>query len=646
VLTAALLAGRIRQLLGALGARLGPAGLDVLSITLLTAAACVVYLPLSLGIPPTSADNNAHLLKIVELESLLASGRLFGWTDAELAGYPYGLQYPVAGYLITAVLRRVSGASLEAAYAWTVLLLGVLASVLAVYAAARLHLSRAAAILAGLFALLDPGGKIVGGWFWAVASGVWPSSAASACFLVALALLPGALATGGLRALAAPGSLVGVGMLFHPVVIVLGLYACVPMAVALLSSERTVPPAVLLARTAAVGGVALAVSAFWLVPMLAARPYTIDFVYAPPSSNTLWTSLVDGTALQQPPLWLGVSLCGLLMIARRRDPFSRFIILFVPLALVLSTVEGLSLVGLYTGGRRTVVDFLQVKRVHLLVRPLCFIAAGHALASLVEAIASRRRAPRDWRARLPAAYLGALGALAVALPGVHVPGWPERPAPSDMPEEERAVLTALLEELRPLVGPGERVALYAQGHHFLLGPAALHGFKVLKLGFTPATLFKNRPAQDAEALGRVGATVLITWGPTPEPLAHLDLIGSVESFEVREIPKLPRAWIEEGPGTARVLSWEDELIRVEVEGAEPPSRLRLMLGYHEGWRERSGLPVSAIDRLGTGMTTLPARDGEIVLEYRRVASQWVGLGASALGMGSLVALLARRRAAA
>ena len=138
--------------------------LEVTPVLFLVAVASWVYLPLVLGVPPTTGDNGFHLLKMMETSDFLQGHRLLGWSDMEGAGFPHNVNYPAAGALFGALIHRIFNIGWERAYAWT-LLLQVHSVVLALYFAARLHYSRFAGLIAGLLGLLDPGGWWVGGHF-------------------------------------------------------------------------------------------------------------------------------------------------------------------------------------------------------------------------------------------------------------------------------------------------------------------------------------------------------------------------------------------------------------------------------------------------------------------------------------------------
>ncbi len=632
--------------------RLGERAKDLAVAVALLVATAVVYRELLAGVPPLSVDHNVHLLKVVETEQLLGRGRLVGWSDMEFAGYPHDALYPFAGYLVVAALHALPGVSLPVAYAWTIFLV-LLLGVLAVFGAARLHLSRGAGLLAGLFALLDPGGWWVGGHEFTVKVGVWPAAPAASLVLLALALVPAAVRSGSVRRLAVPGLLIGAGVLFHPLALLLALAALPAMALALALEEPRLPLACLTRGGAMVALAALAVCAFWLVPFLLASPFRANLPFPPPRWTETWRLLVDARLLRQPPLWFGVTLCGLLLLAARGDAFSRFAALFAPGAVVLATRECLEMLQLAGGPAGRWALNLQLERLYFLVRPIGFMAAGHALATLFP---PALRLVRGGGRRAGAARLAAAGvtALLLVFPRVQILGWPAVAVPQDLSPADRHHLARALDEARVLVEPGQRLALSGNPYdHALLGPAALRGFKVEKLGAVASTTYRTAFDSDSperlwtpEMLARTGATALLARRAAPAAFAHFPLVGRFGPFELRRVPPAPRVWIDGGPGQASVLSWDDELIRVEVRGAgqgQGGGELRLMLGFYDAWRSADGAQPVPFDWRGQALTSLPARDGVVELAYHKPPREWLGLAISIMALAALAGVRRREK---
>jgi hypothetical protein len=621
---------------------------DVLVVAALVAITMSVYDRMVMGVPPTTADHNFHMLKAVQTENLLRRGHLTGWSDLELAGHPHNVLYPFGGTLLVAAIHALPGVSLDRAYAWAMLLVE-LATVLAVWAVARLHYGRAVALVAGVMALFDPGAWGVGGYVFTTDIGVWPSAVSIVLGIVALALVPRAVERGTLRAAIAPGVLLGVGVLFHPATVVVTSFASVFMAIALLVSIDPPPVRAIVLTAARVGLVALAICAFWFVPFVAQRNYVYHAPHITWDSASMWTAVIDGYGLHQAGMLEGATICGLLMLARRRDPFSRLVVVFLPCALAVLTIESLKLLHLLGSPPDFVSARFQPERILYLARVFGMIAAAFALVGL----GARARVftqLRGFRPYVLRFLLGGALALAVVLPGARVPGMVM--TPQGLKKAERANVEKALDAATPLLAGGGRLVLFAEpGDHTLVGPAAARNVPIEKIGTSASTMFvtqfmtADNALWDLEMLRRTGARAVISKGPLPHWFKGPPLVERFGDIELHSLEPLPRAWIEGGPGDVKVVSWTDERIELDVSGAAPASVIRLMLGYHDAWRVEGGGSVRRWAWRDQGLAELPARDGRVVLAYRRPASEWLGLAIS-IALGALAVVLLRRERAA
>ena len=599
------------------------APLGVVAITLL------VYRELAVGVAPLSSDHNLHLLKIRELHEAIGAGRLFSWSDAEGGGTTVSANYPFLPYLLPILLDLLPGVSATTAYAWTILA-AVLLQALGVYAAARLHFSRAVGVLAGLRALFDPGDWWIGGHFFMIGVGVWVSCVAALMTLLAIAVLCRARSIGDARTFVAGGLLLGLATLAHPVAIVFAAAAAIPLLVALVPAGASASPRAIARAVGLFGAAFLATSAFWLIPFFASGENTLWLPYAPlffrEAADRFWSG-----ALFDPRLapFLGVSLCGLLLLARRTDAFSRFIVIFVPVAVVFSIAEVYDALGLLPTHHISVVELLQLQRLYLLVRPLIFIAFAFCLCELGAGAARAFADDEGPGGGIRRALLSAVAATLIIVSGGSFPGWPTDPAPQGLSVHERAMLERALDTAGEALAPGERVALFAERHdHSLVGPAVLRGFRILKMGHSPTSGFRVFESYDPEVLARSGASILVSRGPPPAPFAQLPPRAVFDPFEVRRLETKPAAWITKGPGVARVLSWEDGGIRIALEGTSSASRLAVMQAYDRGWRERGGREIRPVTFDETRILSLSAEGTEVTLAWVGPRGGWLGAGIS------------------
>lgn len=614
---------------------------------LLVLATLAAFQPLVQGNPPLARDNNVHLYRAWQAEDLLRSGDLFGWSDAEYAGHPPMLVYHCGGDLLVFGIRQLTGADLGKAYAWAVLA-AILIVVLATYSVGRANFSIAAGGVAALLALVDPGDVWTGGRSSTLGVGLWETSVACALVVAGLGLVPGCVRRGPGWTAAACGALLGVAVLFTPLSLVMLAVSLPAWALAFLAARprprlrdvvRPLPVVVLSA---------LAICGFWLVPFLTTSIYRSVPGVPPSTSAEVWAHVMDGTLLVSPALFTGIALCGLGMLLGRRDPFSLFVALYVPLVLFGTTAE---VVGLLAPAGRS-VDALMLPRLVGPVRLLCFVAFGYAVAAVARG--AGRTLGRGW---------GRAGAVVLALllgsmarPGLQaVLDVLHQPLPVGLEAGERQDLDRALDAAAPLVGTEGRLALYEEPHapcgEVMLGPVALRGMKVHLMKEYPASMFAGRFfAGDPEPLGRLGVTALLSNGPPPLDLAALPRVGRFGQFELRRVQPRPRAWLD-GPGHTRVVRWTREEIAVEVTGSRPGDHLDLMLTWHGQWRQADGQPtepfqwkVRSDPQHFAWLSRLPARDGLVVLRYVAGPEQHVGLGVSLACLLGLVLMLRRRAA--
>jgi len=473
------------------GARI-PRGLpEVLAPVALVLLTAGVYSPLLKGHAPTTWDNNYDVLKTVETEDLLARHELFGWSDFEDAGFPANANYPAAGALLASALDALPGVPLQATGAYCALL-AMLSMVLACYLAGRLSFGKWVGLIAGALALFDPGGWWVGGHFMAVEVGMWIQTVSAALTVAGLALWPRAVARGGAW-VPLSGAALGAAVLFHPQAVPLACAAGVVMLLALLATPG-LPTRQVLARTGWIAALALATSGWWLFQDLSHVGFSQLPSVDPPHTAALWSALADGSLLHGPALWLGACAIGVLMLARRRDPWSVFLAVCVPALAIVFTCEALDLFHLrapWTGG---LMNRLQLTRMAYLQRPLAFVTVAYALG-----LASRQLGSS--LARKPARAWGWVGRVGVAgllitlgmLPGFAVPGWPAKASPTGLSPREVAMENQALDVALRLLQPGERLVIRNTEwiDHDLIFQAALRQVKILNLGGDAALMFKN-----------------------------------------------------------------------------------------------------------------------------------------------------------
>lgn len=503
--------------------------------------------------------------------------------------------------------------------------------------------------MAALLALMDPGDLWIGGRFTTLVVGLWETSVASALVLAGLALVPRCLRSAGVGLSLLCGAFLGAAVLFTPLALIMLASAGPAWLVAWLVSR----PRPTLQATARALFLALlsaaAVCSFWLVPFLMGSAERMVPGLGPLPASEVWAHLLDGSLLVSPPVLTWIALVGLGMLLVRREPFGVFVALYVALVPVFTTAEVVGFLAPHAD--RVALDSLMLPRLLGLVRPLCFLACGHAVITLArstQGALGRGRWPDRVYAGLVAVLLG--GAFAWWAWGI--PAFLRLPLPGILEERPRDHFERALDAARPLVGPDDRLALFTnrdQPHspdpELLLGPVALRGIKAHMMNGYPASMATFRfQAWDLEALGRLGVTAVISRGRPPASLRSVPVVARFGDFEVLRVRSLPPVWLD-GPGRASVVRWDGEEIAVRVEGSPPGHHLHLVLTYTNLWRQADGRPVEpdpwkvqAATEGCAWISRVPARNGLVVLHYAEAPGQRLGRGLS-LGILGVLALV-------
>ncbi len=221
-------------------------------------------------------DNVSHFALIERIVGEIGRGAnpLDAWSPEWTFGFPVLRTYqPLAHLLVAAIFFALGkSVSLMTVFVWVRFLAVVLLPV-SFYAAARLlDLGRpaalAAAVMAPLIASSGLFGLEYGSYVWA-GNGLFPQSVAAHLLLLALGFGWRALRTG--KGIVLAGSLLGLTCLSH---LIFGYMGALSLLLAAVLPDRDVPRAARFARTLGIGGVAFALSAFQLLPLLLDGPIT------------------------------------------------------------------------------------------------------------------------------------------------------------------------------------------------------------------------------------------------------------------------------------------------------------------------------------------------------------------------------------
>lgn len=219
-------------------------------------------------------DNVSHFAMIERIVQTVERGGnpLDTWSPEWTFGFPMLRVYQLLAHLLVAALYFVFGKtlSLMTVFVW-VRFLAVVLLPLSFYAAARLlELPLAAALAAAVMSPLITSnglyGLEYGSYVWA-GNGLFPQSVAAHAFLLSIGFGFRALRRG--KGLTIAGVFLGLTFLAH---LIFGYMGAVSLGLLALLPDSEIPRTVRIGRTLRIGAIALAVSAFQLLPLLIDSP--------------------------------------------------------------------------------------------------------------------------------------------------------------------------------------------------------------------------------------------------------------------------------------------------------------------------------------------------------------------------------------
>ena len=621
------------------------------AVLLLGLVVLILYGRLLLGDLPVNHDHPVFLFRAWNTGQLLAAGSWFGYSPYQFIGYPANQLYPIGADLLVCLVRALSAGLLgwQAACA-VALFIFILARTLAYWALGRQLLGGWAGLAAGLLSLADRGAWMQGGWSFDLDWGVWSMGMSFALCLWALWALHNLLHRPGRLGPLPLALLLAGSILCHPMaLVVLGIGLPLLLIVEMITTDPG-PPVHWLPRTVAAAGLGLALSAFWLIPFLAHRdwfePLAARWLAYPEMIRGLWA----GNLLRDlSPLLLAGGLAGLLWAAARRRTLAIYLLLLVGLMLALSSSDVLLSLDLLE--KFPALANLQLERFAYPVRAALLLGCGLLVELLLQTAGVFSRLRHSGRGRLLALRLLAgaiLAPLLVFAPRVGVlpflaPAQPLQWSSQSPRWRELEQAAAFLKSGQ--AGPAGRVAVRAGQHdHLLLALPALAGLPVFKIGFTPENNYRYKfTSSDPEVWRAAGVSHLLSVGPWPRPgLVELRRFGGLVLYRFADFSPAP-AWLE-GPGRLRILEQRPELLRLQIEGTQPDSRLYVRRARYGLWRASSdGRPVeitgASVGDSPAVFMSLAARDGELVIEFTAGAGEWLGGLASLLGLLAALLLL-------
>jgi hypothetical protein len=636
------------------------------TFTLVTVFGLALLWPVPAGHMPLSADHTVHLTRAYLTAEQLSQGRLAGWSSTWFFGFPVGELYPQLGDLL---IIAVHGLSLGLLDWWSSYALGFsLVFVCQGWAMLRtgkaLGLGRAPGLIAACLLLADPGMYREGGWAYTVGYGVWPQAFATALTWwgfgeLALAWREGS--TGPrIRGLARASLVLGAALLAHPMslpMIAMGA----PLFVACMGLRGGGLRRHLGATTLTVA-LAIALAAYWLVPMLAHRAWMASYGWPFTSLQNMMRRALEGQwTTHMPPAAGYLATAGLLWAAIAGRGFFRFVAAFALASWVFASNDvwwTLRLDRVSEG-----FSHLQYQRFLLSAKPGLYLAAGATIG--LAATHARRVVEGHWRPNLAPRLRGATAALALVF-SVGAIAWTtidaadaarenevgkvqiERRPGSNEFEADYQAFMAWAREQRMASDEFYRIAVRAgRNAHWFMDSPVITETATYKVGFTPGDNFVHKPESDEKpVLDRLRVRYMVRpgrdGGSLRDEVARFGKIAVVERPIVAEIASTDAGELEILEDAA-----DEGRVRVQLRGAGSGTRLEFAVAGHPRWQlTRDGEPVEWVEvpvfgnaapatleerRAGalrggkadgddgsepTLIGVLDATDGEYVLEYR------------------------------
>ncbi len=605
--------------------------------------ALVVALPL-LRETPLSYDHATHLFKGWHFwEEMLPQGRLRGWSYFWAFGFPSDELVPCGGEIWIALFRAATFGQLSWLQTYSLAFAGFLLFKTAAnyYFARGFYLGQAAAVACAWISIIDPGGMLEGGWTWHTFWGVWPVSLAMSFAQLSMVRLERILSGGGVRDVFAAGAWLGAALLTHQMA--LPMFAIVAPLLVLDHLVRKRKPA--LADVVRLGlslGFAVALASFFLVPFLARSRHTQDLGWLGESLPVVTQKFFELSVFQNVPAAIhGVSLLGAWFALRRRSPGALFLAAASALFVVLAS--GTLLRDLHLERVMPSLIKLEANRFLLIAKLFWFPLGGYALVSLaapcLPSKASWLRLPPAARWAGGAALAGLLlvggyVALSAIQKGKNYVGQDERKHWKDFP----ALLDWTRQE-RASTDEHYRIAyeMWRGDHLSTIAPVFDHTL-MYKVGSTPTQIYDKIPmTHEAQLLEALSVKYLVSSYPLNWPTMELERqFGELWVYRFKRYR--PEPFLVLGAGQAELLEFSPERLRIRLSGTSRESRLRIHVASYDRWQATSGgevLPISTVPALGIEYPMLmevPARDGELVLDYVYRAPDWLGL---LLSLGAL-----------
>lgn len=609
---------------------------------ILVGAVFAVAAPL-LSQAPLTHDHPTHLFKSWHMATqLLPSFRVRGFSPYWVFGFPSDELVPPSELWVV-LFRALTFGKLSWLQTYGISMFGLLVlTASAAFVFTRQYFGTFAGIVAGLLMLWDPGSWAQGGWGWSVTWGVWPATLGACMILIALTSLEKLTRLRSTRSFVFAGAWVAISCLAHQVTILFlpvmaVLMLCDHWLRRALSSEQ-----LWLVVLACAFGAAL--SAFYLLPMLARSGQTLDLGMGGGSPSDVAQQLLELRVFPGGlPAYQVLGFVGAVVGLRRRAPGAFFLAAGTALFVLLSTDLVFSTFHL----ERVLPSLLKIEQPRMIfgAKLMWFPLVAYAISLPFENAAEFARRFRE-RPTQQLRRVFSRWTLGVTVCGVLVLPYAQpalerfkatqidKPVPGEQVEfwNDFQKLWAHTARLRAASKELYRIAYDMPVHDHLstLAPVFDNTF-MYKVGYTPTQLFVGFPMySDARLFQQLSVKYVVADHELTKDSYELERrFGRLYFYRFKNFD--PRPFTVIGQGSAELVEFAPERIRVRVRGANADTRLKLHVSYVDHWRARENgaplriVPATVFDAEDPFLMEVPARDGEIVFDYVRCASDWIGL---------------------
>lgn len=577
------------------------------ALAVVTVFGLLLLWPVPAGRAPLSADHTVHLTRAFLMGEQLGHGRLAGWSTTWFFGFPAGELYPPLGDLLVIVLHGIGLGLLDwwQSYALGFTVVFLLQGWAMLRAGRAFGLGLAPGLIAALLILADPGMYREGGWMYTVTYGVWPQPLATALCWLGFAELCQAYSARrrrvDTRRVCIAAMILGASLLAHPMALPM-IAMGVPLLV-LCMGLRGGNVRKQLATTSFAVALALAVAAWWLVPMLVHRSWMASYGWLFASLESMTGRALEGQWTYRMPAAVGyLASAGLLWAAVAGKGFARFVAAFALTSWLLASTDVFWIFRL----DRVSEGFthLQYQRFLLAAKPGFYLAIGGLVGMFVDHVMSVSRG--KWKPKLPPRLRGA-AALGSAVAVMAAVAWlvvdsrqaisehevgavqTERTVDGSVEEADYRAFLAWAAETRASTEDPYRLAFDAgRNLHWFMDSPVETRTDSYKIGFTPGDNFVHKPeSRHPKLLDRLGVRYVVSLRKGDRELRNeIERFGDIRVVERKRVE--PAIAQLDGAGTLEIVEDDPEAGRVVVRVAETSedSRLTFNIAGYPRWELR------------------------------------------------------------